>query len=179
MYSCPAAPCAQERAPQASRLLPQPAPWAPLWKEWACEGHTSMRPGLLRFHQPLPLHVPVSCRSSTAQPGSTPRPYPFLPLTSAGVSRCPGLGERAHGTGGGRGVGCAASPSVWSCPPGAGGAGNACAVRSTGQGPSRPTRDEVMSCRGHAGRVVLSLARGDSHGWPGLFQRPWVSHDSG
>lgn len=100
VHSCPAAPCAQERAPQASRLLPQPAPWAPLWKGWVREGHTSMLPGLLRFHPPLPLRAPVSCRSPTARPGSTLRSCPFLPFPpfhlcwGGSVPRAGGAGTR-------------------------------------------------------------------------------------
>lgn len=167
VYSCPAAPRAQERAPRASRLRPRPSPRAPLWKG-----------GRLRATRPrgracrVPTRRFLSARLFPVDPprsaGSTLRSCPFLPLPAPPLwgGPVPRAGERARGTGGGRGVGCAASRSVWGCPPGAGGTGNACAAQSAGRGPSRPSGDEVTSCSGRAGRAGLSLAPGDSHDGP-------------
>lgn len=72
--SSPAAPCAQERAPQASRLLPSPPSGTRCGRAGWVGGHVSIWPGLLLSHQPLPLGGSVSCRSPAARLEFHPTP---------------------------------------------------------------------------------------------------------
>lgn len=100
VHSSPAAPCAQERAPQASRLLPQPTLRHPLWM-----GRVAGGP---RFHMARPAALPpatssgwvcflqISCSSARVPPRS---PLPFT--VSAEVGLCPRAEAGGHhGTGG-------------------------------------------------------------------------------
>lgn len=122
-----------------------------------------MWPGLLRPCQPLPLGASVSCSPAELHPVPTPLPPPpRCGSVAQGPGRwapwpqraCPPRATQA-GPGGGRGV----EPGPRSLS-GARGAGSALPAQSVGRGPTRPMRDEVTSCRGHAERAETPTETG-------------------